>query len=179
MKFIATRLDGAWIVELDRLEDERGFFARSFCQREFAELGMNSNVVQCNVSYNASKGTLRGMHYQVDPAEETKLVRCTRGSIVDIIVDMREDSPTYRQHTAVELSADNHRSLFVPANFAHGFQTLEDDTEVMYMVSGFYTPECERGLRYNDPALNIQWPHSNEHVSDKDAQWPLLSTSLK
>ena len=174
MKFTATRLEGAWIVELDRLEDERGFFARSFCQREFDELGMNSAVVQSNVSYNASKGTLRGMHYQVAPAEETKLVRCTRGSIVDIIVDMRADSPTYRQHIAVELNADNHRSLFVPANFAHGFQTLEDDTEVMYMVSGFYTPECERGLRFNDPALNIQWPQPVEHVSDKDAQWPLL-----
>ena len=174
MKFTATKLAGAWIVELDRLEDERGFFARSFCQREFDKLGMNSAVVQSNISCNASKGTLRGMHYQVAPAEETKLVRCTRGSIVDIIVDMREDSPTYRQHVAVELNADNHCSLFVPANFAHGFQTLEDDTEVMYMVSGFYTPECERGLRYNDPALNIQWPQPVAHVSDKDAQWPLL-----
>jgi len=174
MKFTATRLNGAWIVELDRLEDERGFFARSFCQREFDKLGMNSTVVQSNVSSNASKGTLRGMHYQVAPAEETKLVRCTRGSIVDVIVDMRENSPTYREHIAVELSADNHRSLFVPANFAHGFQTLEDNTEVMYMVSGFYTPECERGLRYNDPALNITWPQPVEHVSDKDAQWPLL-----
>lgn len=174
MKFTATKLAGAWIVELDRLEDERGFFARSFCQREFDKLGMNTTVVQSNVSYNVSRGTLRGMHYQVAPAEETKLVRCTRGSIVDIIVDMRKDSPTYHQHIAVDLNADNHRSLFVPANFAHGFQTLEDDTEVMYMVSGFYTPECERGLRYNDPALNIQWPLPVEHVSDKDAQWPLL-----
>ena len=174
MKFTATKLAGAWIIELDRLEDERGFFARSFCQREFDKLGMNNTVVQSNVSYNASKGTLRGMHYQVAPAEETKLVRCTRGSIVDNIVDMRKDSPTYRQHVCVELNADNHRSLFVPANFAHGFQTLEDDTEVMYMVSGFYTPKCERGLRFNDPALNIQWPQPVEHVSDKDAQWPLL-----
>lgn len=174
MQFIATRLDGAWIVELDRLEDERGFFARSFCQREFDKLGMNSNVVQSNLSFNTTKGTLRGMHYQVAPAEETKLVRCTQGSIVDTIVDMRPESPTYRQHISVELSADNHRALFVPANFAHGFQTLEDNTEVMYMVSGFYTPECERGLRFNDPSLNIQWPLPVDHVSDKDAQWPLL-----
>lgn len=174
MKFVATELDGAWIIELDRLEDERGFFARSFCQRDFDELGMNSTVVQSNISFNASRGTLRGMHYQVAPAEESKLVRCTQGSIVDIIVDMRKDSPTYREHISVELSADNHRSLFVPANFAHGFQTLEDNTEVMYMVSGFYTPECERGLRFNDPALNIHWPLPVDQVSDKDANWSLL-----
>ncbi|ASJ75310.1 dTDP-4-dehydrorhamnose 3,5-epimerase [Granulosicoccus antarcticus] len=174
MQFIATKLDGAWIVELDRLEDERGFFARSFCQRELDKMGMNSSVVQSNLSFNVSKGTLRGMHYQVAPAEETKLVRCTRGSIVDVIVDMRPDSPTYREHIAVELSAENHRSLFVPANFAHGFQTLEDNTEIMYMVSGFYTPDCERGLRFNDPSLNIQWPLPVDQVSDKDAQWPLL-----
>lgn len=174
MQFTATALDGAWIVDLQRLEDERGFFARSFCRREFEELGMNSDVVQANLSFNVNKGTLRGMHYQVDPAPETKLVRCTRGSIVDVIVDMRESSPTYRQHITVELTAENHRALFVPANFAHGFQTLEDNSEVMYLVSGFYTPDCERGLRFNDPALNIQWPLPVEHMSDKDANWPLL-----
>ena len=174
MQFTATELEGAMIVDLQRLEDERGFFARSFCRREFEQLAMNSDVVQANVSYNVNKGTLRGMHYQVAPAPETKLVRCTRGSIVDVIVDMRESSPTYRQHIQVELTAQNHRALFVPANFAHGFQTLEDDSEVMYLVSGFYTPECERGLRFNDPALNIQWPVPVEHISDKDRQWPLL-----
>lgn len=174
MQFTATKLDGAFIVELDRIEDERGFFARSFCRRELDQLGMNSDVVQANVSFNKNKATLRGMHYQVAPAPETKLVRCTRGAIVDIIVDMRDTSPTYRQHIAVELSADNHRALFVPANFAHGFQTLQDDSEVMYLVSGYYTPECERGLRFNDPALDIQWPLAVEHISDKDANWPLL-----
>ncbi len=174
MQFTPTALEGAMIVDLQRLEDERGFFARSFCRREFDQLGMNSDVVQANVSFNVNKGTLRGMHYQVAPAPETKLVRCTRGSIVDVIVDMRESSPTYRQHIAVELTADNHRALFVPANFAHGFQTLEDNSEVMYLVSGFYTPACERGLRFNDPALNIQWPVPVEHMSDKDTQWPLL-----
>ena len=174
MQFTPTALEGAMIVDLQRLEDERGFFARSFCRREFDQLGMNSDVVQANVSFNVNKGTLRGMHYQVAPAPETKLVRCTRGSIVDVIVDMRESSPTYRQHIAVELTAENHRALFVPANFAHGFQTLEDNSEVMYLVSGFYTPECERGLRFNDPALNIQWPVPVEHMSDKDTQWPLL-----
>lgn len=174
MQFTPTALEGAMIVDLQRLEDERGFFARSFCRREFDQLGMNSDVVQANVSFNVSKGTLRGMHYQVAPAPETKLVRCTRGSIIDVIVDMRESSPTYRQHIAVELTAENHRALFVPANFAHGFQTLEDNSEVMYLVSGFYTPECERGLRFNDPALNIQWPVPVEHMSDKDTQWPLL-----
>lgn len=174
MQFTPTALEGAMIVDLQRLEDERGFFARSFCRREFDQLGMNSDVVQANVSFNVNKGTLRGMHYQVAPAPETKLVRCTRGSIIDVIVDMRESSPTYRQHIAVELTAENHRALFVPANFAHGFQTLEDNSEVMYLVSGFYTPECERGLRFNDPALNIQWPVPVEHMSDKDTQWPLL-----
>ncbi|MGQ7843574.1 dTDP-4-dehydrorhamnose 3,5-epimerase [Granulosicoccus sp. 3-233] len=174
MQFTPTALEGAMIVDLQRLEDERGFFARSFCRQEFEQLGMNSDVVQANVSFNVNKGTLRGMHYQVAPALETKLVRCTRGAIVDVIVDMRESSPTYRQHIAVELSAENRRALFVPANFAHGFQTLEDDSEVMYLVSGYYTPECERGLRYNDPALNIQWPVPVQHMSDKDAQWPLL-----
>lgn len=174
MQFQATDIDGAFIVELDRLSDERGFFARSFCRREFEQMGMNSDVVQANVSFNRYRGTLRGMHYQVAPAPETKLVRCTRGAIVDIIVDMRTNSPTRGQHVAVELSADNHRALFVPAECAHGFQTLQDDTEVMYLVSGYYTPECERGLRYSDPTLNLPWPLPVEQISDKDANWPLL-----
>lgn len=174
MKFTETALEGAWIVDLERLEDERGFFARSFCRKELDQLGMNSDVVQANISFNTNKGTLRGMHFQVAPALETKLVRCIRGSIIDIVVDMRECSPTYRQHIAVELTAENRRALFVPAHFAHGFQTLEDNTEVMYLVSGFYTPDCERGLRFNDPVLNIQWPLPVDHLSDKDAQWPLL-----
>lgn len=174
MQFTATDIEGAFIVDLDRLEDERGFFARSFCQREFEQMGMNSSVVQANISFNRHSGTLRGMHYQVAPAPETKLVRCTQGSIVDIIVDMRESSASYLQHVAVELSADNHRALFVPAECAHGFQTLQDDSEVMYLVSGFYTPDCERGLRHDDPKLALPWPRTVTQVSDKDANWPLL-----
>lgn len=174
MQFIQTSLAGAFIIDLERLEDDRGFFARSFCQREFDALGMNSEIVQANVSFNRRRGTLRGLHFQVAPALETKLVRCTRGAVVDVIVDLREDSPTYLQHLSVELTALNHRSLFVPACFAHGFQTLTDDTEVSYLVSGFYTPACERGLRHDDPALAIQWPVEERHLSEKDLQWPLL-----
>ncbi len=174
MNFKETKLKGAFIVDLAKIEDERGFFARAFCKKEFDDLGMNSDVVQANISFNSFAGTIRGMHHQIDPAPETKLIRCIRGSIVDVIVDLRTDSPTYLQYISVELTAENRTALFVPANFAHGFQTLEDNTEVIYLVSGFYTPECERGLRYDDPALSINWPIPAEHMSDKDRQWPLL-----
>lgn len=174
MHFTQTELAGAYLIDLNRIDDERGFFARAFCQREFEQQGLDGNVVQSNLSFSRFKGTLRGMHYQVEPATETKLVRCIRGSLVDVIVDLRTTSATYLQHISVELSADNHRALFVPANFAHGFQTLEDNTEVLYMVSGYYTPECERGLRYNDPQLAINWPEPVTQVSDKDNQWALL-----
>ena len=176
MNFTETRLKGAFVVDLERIEDERGFFARAFCKKEFDDLGMNNDVVQANLSFNAQAGTLRGLHYQVDPAPETKLVRCVRGSIVDVIVDLRKDSPTYLEHVCVELSSDNRTALFVPAHFAHGFQTLEDNTEVIYLVSGFYTPEFERGLRFDDPSLSINWPLPTQHMSDKDRHWPLLST---
>lgn len=175
MHFTETELPGAFLVDLNKIGDERGFFARVFCQQEFEQQGLNGNVVQSNLSFSRDKGTVRGMHYQVEPVPETKLIRCIRGSIVDVIVDMRAESPHYRQHTMVELSADNRRALFVPANFAHGFQTLEDDTEVLYMVSGLYTPQCERGLRYNDPQLGINWPVPVTQISDKDGQWPLLT----
>ncbi|NND89244.1 MAG: dTDP-4-dehydrorhamnose 3,5-epimerase [Granulosicoccus sp.] len=174
MRFTATSLAGATIVDMDKLEDQRGFFARAFCQREFDSLGMSGEIVQANVSYTVTRGTVRGLHYQIEPAVETKLLRCTRGAIIDVIVDMRTESPTYREHMSVELTADNHRALFVPAMCAHGFQTLEDHTEVMYLVSGFHTPTCERGLRYDDPALNIHWPLDVTQISDKDAGWPLL-----
>ena len=174
MKFTPTTLAGAYLVDLDRIEDERGFFARSYCQNELDELGLTSQVVQANISFNKYQGTIRGLHYQVDPAPETKLVRCIRGSIVDVIVDMRPQSATYREHLAIELTCDNHLALFIPAHCAHGFQTLQDDTEVTYMVSGFYTPDCERGLRYDDPALSINWPQPVTQISDKDAQWQLL-----
>lgn len=176
MKFINTAIDGAYLVELERISDDRGFFARTFCQREFDALGLAATVVQANVSHNTAKGTLRGLHYQIAPALETKLVRCTRGSIHDVIVDMRPHSATYQTQVAVTLSHENALALFVPALCAHGFMTLEDDTDVLYMVSGAYTPECERGLRADDPALNIQWPLAISHQSVKDTQWPLLNS---
>jgi dTDP-4-dehydrorhamnose 3,5-epimerase len=174
VKFQTTAIDGVHIVDLDRLEDERGFFARAFCYKEFAQHGLDNRVLQANTSFNHSAGTLRGMHYQVEPAPETKFVRCIAGSVYDVIVDLREDSATYRQHIGVELSAENRKALFVPANFAHGFITLDDKSEVFYLVSGEYTPACERGLRHDDPALAINWPREVLSVSEKDQNWPLL-----
>jgi dTDP-4-dehydrorhamnose 3,5-epimerase len=174
MIFQETRLKGAFIVELERREDDRGFFARAFCSREFDQHGLRSRVAQANVSFSARKGTLRGMHYQIPPASEPKFVRCTRGAVWDVIIDMRPDSPTYLQHLAVELSADNHRALFVPDMFAHGNQALTDAVELFYLVGEFYAPGCERGVRYDDPAVGIQWPLPVTVISEKDATWPLL-----
>jgi dTDP-4-dehydrorhamnose 3,5-epimerase len=172
MKFQTTDINDVFIVELDKREDERGFFARGFCQREFEEHGLIPQVVQANISYNKYKGTLRGMHYQAAPFEETKFIRCTKGSIYDAIIDMRPDSPTYLKWVGVELTDKNYKMLYVPRNFAHGFQTLEDDTEVMYLVSEFYAPQSERGVRYNDPAFNVMWPLEVSQISAKDAVWP-------
>lgn len=172
MKFTETGLDGAWIVDLDQIADERGFFARAFCRREFEEHDIRGDVVQANMSFNHRAGTLRGMHYQVPPASEPKFIRCIRGAIHDVIVDLRPDSPTYLQHVGVDLTADNRRALFVPELFAHGFMTLTDDAEVLYLVGEFYTPGHERGIRHDDPALGIDWPRSVEVVSAKDAAWP-------
>ena len=171
MIFEETRLKGAFIVKLEKLEDERGFFARAWCQKELNDMGMSSRIVQANLSYNKKKGTLRGMHYQVSPHEEAKFVRCCRGAIYDVIVDLRSKSPTYKEWIGVELSAPNRQVLFVPEGFAHGFQTLEDHTEVFYQVSEFYTPGAEKGARYNDPAFNIDWPLSVSVISEKDAGW--------
>ncbi|RZS87409.1 dTDP-4-dehydrorhamnose 3,5-epimerase [Motilibacter rhizosphaerae] len=175
MIFTQTALAGATIIDLERREDERGFFARTFCRKEFADAGLDPMVEQCNLSYNYKAGTLRGMHYQVAPAEEAKLVRCTSGAILDVIVDMRPDSPTHLQHIAVELTQQNRRALLVPPMFAHGYLTLTDDAEVVYQVSETYTPGTERGLRYDDPALGIDWPVEVAVISAKDAAWPLLS----
>lgn len=172
MLFHETRLEGAFVIELEKREDTRGFFARGWCQKEFEDHGLVAQVVQANVSYNRKKGTLRGMHYQVAPVEETKLVRCVRGGIYDVIIDLRPESPTYKQWMGVELTAENYKMLYVPENFAHGVQTLEDDTEVIYQVSQFYTPGAERGIRWNDPAFRIEWPQDIEVISDKDADWP-------
>ncbi len=175
MRFTETPLAGAWVLDLERHHDERGFFARAFCVNEFTDRGMEPVVAQTNVSFSARAGTLRGMHYQLPPAAETKLVRCTAGALYDVIVDLRPDSPTYRQHFGVELTAANHRMLYVPAMFAHGFVTLADDTEATYQVSEFFTPGAERGLRHDDPALGIAWPRAVTVISDKDRSWPLLA----
>ena len=169
-----TPLAGVAVIDLERKEDDRGFFARTFDRKEFADAGLEPLVEQCNLSYNHRAGTLRGMHYQVAPATEAKLVRCTAGAVVDTIVDVRPDSPTYLQHFSIELTAENRRSLYVPPMFAHGYQTLVDGAEVAYQVSEAYTPGTERGLRYDDPALGLSWPLPVTTISAKDASWPLM-----
>ena len=175
MRFTELDIPGAYVIDLDPHTDPRGFFARTFCAREFAEHGLVMTIAQVNLSYNHRGGTLRGMHYQNEPAPEAKLVRCVAGAIFDVIVDMRRNSPTYLRHAAVELSAANRRQLYIPELCAAGYQTLADDTEVAYQVSEFYTPETERGVRHDDPALGIAWPLPVSEISPKDAVWPLLS----
>ena len=174
MKFQESPLAGAYTIEMDRLEDERGFFARSYSAEEFAARGLPAAMPQSSVSFNARRGTLRGLHYQAEPHAEDKLVRCTAGAIYDVIVDLRPDSPTARRWFGVELSAANHRALFVPKGLAHGFITLRDDTEVLYMISVPYAPGFERGIRWNDPAIGIAWPTAPSVVSARDAAYPLL-----
>jgi len=175
MIFTETKLKGAFVLDIERREDNRGYFARAFCQREFTEHGLKAVIAQGNVAFNRLKGTLRGMHFQFPPMAETKLVRATRGAILDIIVDMRPESPTYLQHVAIELSADNARALYVPERFAHGYQTLEDATETSYQVGEFYAPGTESGLMYDDPALALGWPLPVSVISDKDKVWRPLS----
>ena len=173
MIFKKTKLNGAFIIEPERIEDNRGFFARAWCKREFEANGLNPNLLQSNISFNKVKRTLRGMHYQVAPCEEVKLVRCTRGAIFDVIIDLRTDSPTYLKWIGVELTSYNHSMLYVPENFAHGYLTLTDDSEVFYHVSQFYSPNHERGIRWNDPVLAIDWPiDRNLIISEKDNSWP-------
>ncbi len=182
MLFTETKLKGAYIIEPEKFEDDRGFFARTFCRKEFESHGLNPNIVQCNISYNRKKGTLRGMHYQAAPYEEAKLVSCIRGAIYDVIIDLRPDSPTYRQWVAVTLYGFNfsthslihsstHKLLYIPEDFAHGFLTLEDDTEVFYQMSEFYMPEYARGIRWNDSAFNISWPIEVAVISEKDKKY--------
>jgi dTDP-4-dehydrorhamnose 3,5-epimerase len=172
MIFKETKLKGAYVVEINPIGDERGFFARSFCTKEFKEYGLNPNIAQCNISYNEKKGTLRGMHYHVAPHEEVKLVRCTMGAIYDVIIDLRQDSPTFKQWIAVELTKENHQMLYVPEGFAHGFQTLEDRSEVFYQMSEFHHPEWARGVRWNDPTFRIFWPVNVGIISIGDQQYP-------
>lgn len=171
MIFQELKIKGAWLIEPEKLEDERGFFARSWCQREFAARGLTTSFVQCNISFNHKKGTLRGLHYQTAPYGEAKLVRVTQGAIYDVILDLRQDSPTFRQWLALELSAANYRMLYIPEGLAHGFQTLTDNTEIFYQMSEFYHPEAAQGIRWDDPALNIYWPVSQTILSPKDQSY--------
>jgi dTDP-4-dehydrorhamnose 3,5-epimerase len=175
--FIETKLKGVFIIEPEAFEDDRGFFARIWCQQEFATHRLNPRLVQCNISFNRKRGTLRGMHYQAAPHEEAKLVRCTMGGIYDVIIDLRANSPTFKQHIAVVLTAQNYIMLYVPEGFAHGFQTLEDNTEVLYQMSAFYAPASARGVRWNDPAFGIQWPPAERIISERDRTYPDFPSS--
>lgn len=174
MIFTETKLKGAFTIDVEKREDSRGFFARVFCQKEFEAHRLKPVIAQANVAFNLKKGTVRGMHFQYPPSAETKLVRCTRGAILDIIVDLRPESPTYLQHIAVELSEDNYRALYVPERFGHGYQALRDKTETSYQVGEFYTPGSEGGLLYNDPMLALQWPLPVSEISEKDQTWRSL-----
>lgn len=173
MKFIETSIKGAYIIEIEPIEDERGFFARSWCKKEFEELGLDTNIIQCNISFNKKRGTLRGMHYQIEPYEEVKIVRCTKGSVYDVIIDLRPDSPTFKKWESIELTDDNRLMLYIPKGIAHGFQTLEDNSELLYQMSEFYVAEYARGVRWNDPAFNIKWPIAhNLIISPRDQSYP-------
>lgn len=174
MIFVETALKGAFVIELERRQDARGFFARAFCQNEFKAHGLKPIIAQANFASNPKKGTLRGMHFQYPPASESKLVRCTRGAILDVIVDLRPESATYLQHVAVELNEENQRALYVPERFAHGYQTLRDNSDASYQASEFYTPEAEAGLRHDDPRLRLSWPLPIAIISEKDQKFPLL-----
>lgn len=172
MIFRETKLPGVCEIDLDMLRDERGFFARSWCQKEFKEKGLTDRTAQCNISFNGQKGTLRGLHYQAAPFPEAKVVRCTAGSIYDVVVDLRADSQTYKQWIGVRLTAENRRMLYVPEGCAHGFLTLQDDTEVFYLMSEFYRPDLARGVRWDDPAFQISWPEKVEVISERDRTYP-------
>jgi dTDP-4-dehydrorhamnose 3,5-epimerase len=172
MLFQETKLKGAYILDLERREDHRGFFARSWCMKEFEDHGLNSQFVQINVGFSVKKGTLRGMHYQIEPYQEVKVVRCTMGAIYDVIVDLRRNSPTYKQWIGFELTSENRRMIYVPEGFAHGYQTLKDNTEIYYPTSQFFAPEFAHGNRYNDPSFGIKWPVPVECISESDRSWP-------
>jgi dTDP-4-dehydrorhamnose 3,5-epimerase len=178
MIFTKTSLEGAFVIEIQKLEDERGFFARTFCQREFQEHGLNPNMAQCNVSYNKTKGTLRGMHFQHAPVQEAKLIRCLRGSVFDVAVDLREGSPTFGRWHGVELNERNEREFFIPEGFAHGFQTLTDDAELLYQHTMPYTPGSEGGVRFDDPMIAIAWPLPVTVVSDRDLRLPTIGKAF-
>jgi len=172
MNFTQTKLAGAYVVTLELRADERGFFARVWCTNEFKDNGLNPNLVQSSISFNAKRGTLRGMHWQNAPFAEAKIVRCTMGSIFDVIIDLRENSPTYKEHFGINLTSENRTMLYIPVGFAHGFFTLSDNTELQYQMSEFYHPECQRGLRWNDPAFAITWPETVNIISERDNSYP-------
>jgi dTDP-4-dehydrorhamnose 3,5-epimerase len=173
--FTETPLKGAFVIDIERRVDERGFFARSYCQQEFESRGLVQTTAQCNLAHNIKAGTLRGMHWRSLPSPEAKLVRVVRGAILDVIIDLRSDSPTYLQHVAVELNESNHRALYVPEMFAHGFQTLVDDTQLFYQMSEFYDSQYDRAARWNDPAFGIAWPLPNPIMNDRDRSYPDFS----
>jgi dTDP-4-dehydrorhamnose 3,5-epimerase len=178
VKFTESPIAGAFLIDVEPHQDERGLFARTYCAREFDEHGLVSTVMQCSTSFNAKRGTLRGLHYQAAPYEEAKLVRCTAGAIFDVMVDLRTDSATYRKWYGVELTASNRRMLYIPRGMAHGFQTIEDNVEVFYQISVDYVPEASRGVRWDDPILSIQWPERSAAIlSERDRSYPLLSRS--
>ncbi len=172
MKFIAAPIAGAYLMELEPKSDERGFFARAWCRHELESKGLAGDLAQCNISFNHARGTVRGLHYQLAPHEETKFVRCTAGAIFDVMVDLRRDSPTFKHWFGIELTAENRQMVYVPKGCAHGYQTLADGTEVLYLTSGFYSPEAERGIRWNDPAFRIAWPLAVSVISKRDQSHP-------
>ncbi len=173
MKFKETKLKGAYTIEIEKIGDDRGFFARAWCKREFQDHGLTASLAQANIAFNRERATLRGMHYQLFPFEEAKLIRCIKGKIFDVMIDLRPDSVTYKEWVGIELSEDDHRFIYVPENFAHGYLTLSENTEIFYQVSQFYTPESERGLRWDDPTFGIKWPlNEGLNISEKDQNWP-------
>jgi dTDP-4-dehydrorhamnose 3,5-epimerase len=178
MIFATTQLDGAWLIEIEPREDERGFFARTWCREELAAQGLDTEIVQESLSFNRRRGTLRGLHFQRSPHEETKIVRCARGAIFDVIVDLRPGSPTYLHWQGFDLTAENRRALYVPKGFAHGLQTLTDDAEVAYQISAFHAPEAAGGCRYDDPAFGIAWPLPITAISERDRGWPALKVDV-
>ena len=175
MKFARTNLSGLWVIDLELREDERGFLARTFCEQEFAAHDLNTRWPQCNLTLTKQRGMIRGMHFQADPKPEIKLIRCSAGAVFDVLVDVRRDSPTFGRWEGFELTAENRRTLYVPGGFAHGFQCVTDNCEVFYQMSEFYFPELARGLRWNDPSINIRWPIAEAQLSDRDRNLPLLS----
>lgn len=180
MIFTKTKLMGAYIIQVDKIEDQRGFFARMWCRKEFEDYDLNPTVAQINISFNKNRGVIRGLHYQTRPHEEAKLIRCTRGAIYDVIIDLRPDSATYLNWIGVELTAENRKMLYVPENFAHGYQSLKVNTEVLYPVSQFYSPESVKGIRWNDPTFSIEWPVAeNLIISEQDKKWPDYSPVKK